>query len=343
MMPGSVSPTRGTLILLTALSMVAPARAQMAWDPFINECMTTGKHRAECFELLPPDLLAELEAYEAEQREMRRAQMAVRRALNQAGGPTFGQAGDSRSQGPDQPRHAAVLLLQPKRFEVALPTAVDEPFLMQLFEIAQLGGGQVIRVMRAATEITDGAPEGTMVPMVRPYGDAFYLHSDALREDYYVRLIRARSLTYRDYKPTLADYRPDGTIFLEGYVESHVDFTSYVTDQERPIAQSPPIRIHIVRQNEPHTPPFPDYSHNTGFVEGLPPSVSQPLPLASALGWHYTISGIYFTEAGGEHYLFRGYGRDETGQHIATGYRGFDIDDLRARNFQIDEIDYAGE
>ena len=54
----------------------------MPWDPFIIDCMETGKHRAECFEELPPEMLAELEAYEAEQQELRRAQMELRKALN---------------------------------------------------------------------------------------------------------------------------------------------------------------------------------------------------------------------------------------------------------------------
>lgn len=324
--------------LLAAIFLMAVplSHAQMPWDPYIIECMEAGGTRAMCFEQLPPDVLAELEAYEAETRERRRAQMAVRRALNPPGGPVFGQASA-------RPAHTANLLLQPKRLEAALPTSVDEPFLLQLFEVHVLEDGSVIRMMRAASEVHDPANEGSLIPFSRPYGDPFYIHADTLSEDSYLRLIRTRSLIYRDYKPTLYDYRPDGTLHVEGYVENQQDFTSHVSDGVRPIALSEPVHIHIVRENDEDTPRFPDYSHNTGFVEGLPPTVSEPQPLDTPFGWHYRIAGIWFTESASERYFFRFYGLDEAGRHLATGYRAFNIDDLRNWNFEIDEVSYAGD
>ena len=74
-----------------SFATIQPAHAQMPWDPFVIECMQTGKNRAECSDELPPDLLAELEAYEAEQRQQRLAQIELRKALNPPDQPVFGQ------------------------------------------------------------------------------------------------------------------------------------------------------------------------------------------------------------------------------------------------------------
>lgn len=53
-----------------------------SWVPLIDECMRAGGSRGECIAALPPEELARLEAWEAEQGARRRSQMALRRTLN---------------------------------------------------------------------------------------------------------------------------------------------------------------------------------------------------------------------------------------------------------------------
>lgn len=66
-------------------------RAQLddqSWVQPLNECMATGAQRTECFERLPPDMLAEYEAWEAEHANMRRRQFEQRQRLETR--PAFG-------------------------------------------------------------------------------------------------------------------------------------------------------------------------------------------------------------------------------------------------------------
>lgn len=52
------------------------------WAPLIDACMNAGGSRGECIAALPPEELARLEAWEAEQGAKRRSQMALRQTLN---------------------------------------------------------------------------------------------------------------------------------------------------------------------------------------------------------------------------------------------------------------------
>ena len=45
------------------------------WVVLMDDCMRAGGERGECIERLPPDVLAQLEAYEATRAAMRRRQM----------------------------------------------------------------------------------------------------------------------------------------------------------------------------------------------------------------------------------------------------------------------------
>ncbi len=52
------------------------------WSQPLDDCMAAGGLRTECFENLPPDILAQFEAWEAERAAMRRRQFEQRsRAL----------------------------------------------------------------------------------------------------------------------------------------------------------------------------------------------------------------------------------------------------------------------
>ena len=60
----------------------APSEARnqsdQPWVPLIDSCMANGGQRTQCIESLPPDVLAQLEAWEAENAEMRRRQLEQR-------------------------------------------------------------------------------------------------------------------------------------------------------------------------------------------------------------------------------------------------------------------------
>ncbi len=51
---------------------------QYPWTQPLNECMATGGLRSECFEKLPPEILAQFEAWEAERASIRRRQFERR-------------------------------------------------------------------------------------------------------------------------------------------------------------------------------------------------------------------------------------------------------------------------
>ncbi len=238
----------------------------------------------------------------------------------------------------------ATVLLQPTRLHVAVPEPVNEPFVMQIFEINVRETGEVERHMRAASEIHETAEENAVIEIIRPYGDDFYFHPKVLQDLIYVRLIRTRSLTYRDYKPTLFDYRPTGDLFVDGYVKNHEIFSSYVSDGFEPVSRSESFTIRIVREQDPDYISDRDYSQNLGFVEGTPPGFSRSLPLDTPLGWHYQVDGIYFTESGAERYIFSMYVVDAAGEiRYPIGGRVISIDFLRERSFRVDEVSYAGD
>ncbi len=238
----------------------------------------------------------------------------------------------------------ATVLLQPTRLHVAVPEPVNEPFVLQIFEINVRETGEVERHMRAASEIHETAEENAVIEIIRPYGDDFYFHPKVLQDLIYVRLIRTRSLTYRDYKPTLFDYRPTGDLFVDGYVKNHEIFSSYVSDGFEPVSRSESFTIRIVREQDPDYISDRDYSQNLGFVEGTPPGFSRSLPLDTPLGWHYQVDGIYFSESGGERYIFRMYVVDAAGEiRYPIGGRTITIDFLRERSFRVDEVSYAGD
>ncbi len=326
----------GGLLALLGGPLAGAQGEEWPWEPPMAECMAEGGTRGDCIEALPPEVLAELEAWEAQNGVMRRAQMAVRSSLGQ-GGLVFGQVQPA-------PQHEATVMLQPTRLQVAVPEPVDEPFVMQIFEISVREKGETVRHMRAASEIHETAEEDAVIEIIRPYGDDFYFHAKYLQDLIYVRLIRTRSLTYRDYKPTLFDYRPTGDLFVDGYAKDHEILSSYVSDDFSPISRSKSFTIRIVREQDPDFLSNRDYSQNLGFVEGIPPGFSRSLPLDTPLGWHYQVDGIYFTESGAERYIFKMYAVDAAGQiRYPYGGRAITIDFLRERSFLVDEVDYAGD
>lgn len=61
---------------------------QQPWIQPLNECMAAGNSRTECFEKLPPDILARFEAWEAERAKNRRRLFQQRQ--NPQNSPAFG-------------------------------------------------------------------------------------------------------------------------------------------------------------------------------------------------------------------------------------------------------------
>ncbi len=53
-------------------------QSELPWVPLIDSCMANGGQRTLCIEKLPPDVLAQLEAWETENAEMRRRQLEQR-------------------------------------------------------------------------------------------------------------------------------------------------------------------------------------------------------------------------------------------------------------------------
>jgi hypothetical protein len=53
-------------------------RHEYPWFEPLDECMAAGGTRTECFEKLPPDILAQFEAWEAERADVRRRQLQQR-------------------------------------------------------------------------------------------------------------------------------------------------------------------------------------------------------------------------------------------------------------------------
>ena len=51
---------------------------QFPWVPLIDACMAEGGARNDCIEALPPEVLAELEAWEAQNAALRRRQLERR-------------------------------------------------------------------------------------------------------------------------------------------------------------------------------------------------------------------------------------------------------------------------
>lgn len=58
------------------------------WSQSLDECMAASGLRTECFENLPPDILAQFEAWEAERATIRRRQFQQRQQLENS--PSFG-------------------------------------------------------------------------------------------------------------------------------------------------------------------------------------------------------------------------------------------------------------
>ena len=324
----------GVLLVALATLNAMAAEPQSPWVPYIDACMAAGNPRPECIAALPLEVLAQLEAWEARNGAMRRAQMATRNAL-QPGSPVFGQT-------TRQVPHQAVLRLQPSRLVVALPATQTEAFLLQLFEILDHDGA-VGRHMRGASELQGPAATGAAIAMDKPYDDPYFLHGQDLRDRIYVRLIRVRSLTYRDYKPTVFDFQPDGELHIDGYVQDQETFASHVTSEFKPISRSAPFTIRIVREQDPDFPTEQDYSQNLGYIEGLPLSATHRLPLDTPFGWHYEVPGIYFTAAGRERYSLRQYVANPAGKPVPIGFRGLTIDELEAHAFRIEDVSYAGD
>jgi hypothetical protein len=54
------------------------------WSRALDECMAAGGQRSDCWESMPPDILAELEAWEAERGVIRRRQFESRPQLENA-------------------------------------------------------------------------------------------------------------------------------------------------------------------------------------------------------------------------------------------------------------------
>jgi hypothetical protein len=65
-----------------------PQGNEYPWIQPLNECMAAGGLRTECFESLPPDILAEFEAWEAERATIRRRQFQQRQQPENS--PSFG-------------------------------------------------------------------------------------------------------------------------------------------------------------------------------------------------------------------------------------------------------------
>lgn len=61
---------------------------QYPWSQPLNECMAAGGLRTECFKKLPPDILVQFEAWEADRAAIRRRQFQQRRELENS--PLFG-------------------------------------------------------------------------------------------------------------------------------------------------------------------------------------------------------------------------------------------------------------
>jgi hypothetical protein len=81
------------LRILLLMLLVGSVRAEVeldegiehSWSRPLDECMAAGGLRAECFESLPPNIVAEFEGWEAAQAAVRRHQFQLRQQL---GGPT---------------------------------------------------------------------------------------------------------------------------------------------------------------------------------------------------------------------------------------------------------------
>jgi hypothetical protein len=75
------------LLLLTLLAGWVPAHGapdedlEYSWSQPLDKCMAAGGLRPECFENLPPEILAEFEAWEAERAAVRRQQLQQRQQL----------------------------------------------------------------------------------------------------------------------------------------------------------------------------------------------------------------------------------------------------------------------
>lgn len=69
---------------------------QHPWTQPLNDCMAAGGLRTECFEQLPPDILVQYEAWEAERAAIRRRQFEQRRELNNS--PVFGMKPQVRGE-----------------------------------------------------------------------------------------------------------------------------------------------------------------------------------------------------------------------------------------------------
>ena len=73
------------LTMLMAGSVIAQQALneghQFPWSQHLSECMAAGGQRSECYESMPPDILAALEAWEAERGVIRRRQIESRPQL----------------------------------------------------------------------------------------------------------------------------------------------------------------------------------------------------------------------------------------------------------------------
>lgn len=78
-------------LCLVGSGVVSAQPDETPWSPLIDACMAEGGSRGQCIDSLPPEILADLEAWEARNGSMRRRQMAVRSMLD-PNETRFGQA-----------------------------------------------------------------------------------------------------------------------------------------------------------------------------------------------------------------------------------------------------------
>ena len=79
-------------ILLFSILFCAPAAAEVEldegrkhpWTQALDECMAAGGQRSDCWESMPAEILAEMEAWEAERGVVRRRQFEARQQLENA-------------------------------------------------------------------------------------------------------------------------------------------------------------------------------------------------------------------------------------------------------------------
>jgi hypothetical protein len=129
-----------TILLLTMLftgDVLAQGAAdeghEYPWSQPLDECMAAGGLRTECFESLPPDILAQLEAWEAERGAIRRQQLQRRQQLE-----------NSTSFGVTESSDAEVLTFSSFRIEVGDGWGYNE--MGELISIFHPDGSGILKI-----------------------------------------------------------------------------------------------------------------------------------------------------------------------------------------------------